>query len=266
MYSDFHIHSNYSGDSETPAKMQAEKALILGMESICFTDHHDYDMPVIETDFTLDTPTYINGIKALAEEFAGRLDIRLGVELGLQPHLVEYLKDYTTTFPFDFIIGSQHLVEGIDPYYPQLFEMYEEHVVYEKYFQNQIENARLHDCYDVFGHLDYVVRYGPNQNLYYSYKKYQDVIDELLKTLISKGKGIEINTGGLKYGLGHPNPHEDIIRRYIELGGEIITLGSDAHVPEHLGYQFDHLPQLLASCGIRYYTVFKNRQPIFYPV
>ena len=100
----------------------------------------------------------------------------------------------------------------------------------------------------------------------HTYHKYSDVIDEILKTLIQKGKGIEINTGGFKYGLGHPNPTEEILFRYHELGGEIITVGSDAHTPEHVGYAFDRVPEILTRAGFRYVTVFQNRQPVFIPL
>ena len=109
-----------------------------------------------------------------------------------------------------------------------------------------------------------MVRYGPNKNKYYSYEKFQDVIDEILKALIARGKGIEINTGGLKYGLGHPNPTEAILKRYHKLGGEIITIGSDAHAPEHVAYDFDKVPGILREAGFKYFTVFKKRQPEFF--
>ena len=122
------------------------------------------------------------------------------------------------------------------------------------------------DCFDSYGHLDYVVRYGPARNLNYSYEAYQDLIDPILKTLIEKGKGLECNTGGLRYGLGHPNPCEDILRRYRQLGGEILTIGSDAHSPEQVGYGFQTASRLLAACGFRYYTVFHRRKPEFLPL
>ena len=88
-----------------------------------------------------------------------------------------------------------------------------------------------------------------------------DIIDEILRILIQSGRGIEINTAGLKYGLGHPNPHERILKRYRELGGELLSVGSDAHRPEHLAYEFDKVPELLLSCGFRYYTEYRQRKP-----
>ena len=113
----------------------------------------------------------------------------------------------------------------------------------------------------MYGHLDYVVRYGPTKNANYSYKKYRDIIDEILKKLIGKGKGIELNMSGYKYGLSHPNPTEEILSRYLELGGEILTLGADAHAPEHVAFDYFRLPELLKQAGFHYYTVFEKRKP-----
>ena len=157
-------------------------------------------------------------------------------------------------------------MDSKDPYYPEFFDGYTEREAYEKYFSVSLARIRQIDCFDVLGHLDYVVRYGPNRNQYYSYEAYQEYIDPILKTLIEKGRGLECNTAGFKYGLGHPNPTEDILRRYRELGGEILTVGSDAHRPEHIGYDFHRLPELLKACGFRYYTIYHNRKPEFLPL
>lgn len=110
------------------------------------------------------------------------------------------------------------------------------------------------------GHIDYVVRYGPEKNKNYSYDKYKDVIDEILRQLIAHGKGIELNMAGFKYGLGHPNPTEEILHRYRELGGEIITIGADGHAPDQIAWDFDKVPQLLKAAGFDYFTVFTKRE------
>lgn len=113
------------------------------------------------------------------------------------------------------------------------------------------------------GHLDYVVRYGAHQAEGYSYRKYADEIDEILKHLISHGKGLEMNMAGMKYGLGFPNPHPDVIRRYKELGGEIVTIGADAHRPEHVAFDYEQAGEILTGCGFSYYAEFKGRKPVF---
>jgi nicotinate phosphoribosyltransferase len=138
-----------------------------------------------------------------------------------------------------------------------------EHEAYTEYFESILDNLHSGADFDVYGHIDYVVRYGPDKNKYYSYEKYADIIDAILKEIISQGKGIELNTAGFKYGLDHPNPTEDVLKRYHELGGEIITVGADAHKPEHVAYDFDKVSNILKDAGFMYYTVFENRVPAF---
>ena len=113
------------------------------------------------------------------------------------------------------------------------------------------------------GHLDYVVRYGKNKEKEYSYKMFADEIDALLRELIEHGKGLELNMAGLKYGLPFAHPHPDILKRYRELGGEIVTVGADGHRPEHIAWEFDKACDILKGCNFKYYTEFKERKPIF---
>lgn len=276
---DTHMHTSFSTDSEAEPAAMAEEAIRRGLKGICITDHLDYDYPSQETDpsaagagsgmepeFLLDVDAYLPAMKALQEEYADKLAIRIGIELGLQPHLAERHRELLAQYAFDFVIGSSHVVHGMDPYYPVYYEGRTEAEAYREYFESILENIKAFDGFDVYGHIDYVVRYGPNQNREYTYLRYADIIDEILKKLIRLGKGIEINTAGFYYGLGHPNPTEDIIRRYHELGGEIITIGSDGHAPERIGYDFEKVGRILREAGFRYYTVFRGRKGEFVPI
>lgn len=263
---DTHLHTHFSGDSNTLPEAMIEAAIKKNLSGICITDHLDLDYPYDESEFLLDFDRYIPTIAALREQYGDRLCICTGMELGLQPHLAETHRNLLKQYRFDFVIGSSHVVHGIDPWYPEYFEHRSDREGFLEYFDSILENLAVYDDFDVYGHLDYIVRYAPEKNAHFSYSDFSDIIDEILKKLIASGKGIEINTGGFKYGLGHPNPTEDILRRYRELGGEIITIGSDAHAPEHLAYNFKAVPEILKSCGFRYFTVFKNRIPDFIPL
>ncbi len=260
------MHTKYSGDSTADPDMMAEAALSRGLSGICITDHEDLEYPDPDICFELDLPQYQAGIRALAERFAGRLPILFGIELGLQPQLADAHDKLLKQYDFDFVIGSSHVVHGVDPYYDCYYEGRAESDAYREYFESILENILAFDGFDVYGHLDYVVRYGPNRDEYYSYGAFSDIFDEILRALIQRGKGIEINTAGLKYGLAHPNPTEDVIRRYRELGGEIITIGADAHKPEHVGYAFDRVSGILRDCGFSHYTFFRQRRPEFLPL
>lgn len=261
---DTHMHTHFSGDSEADSREMVHSAISKGLDGLCFTDHLDIDYPNDPSEFLIDFSAYFDELTQVQTEFSSDFPVRIGLELGLQEHLSKKLPEIVSTHPFDFIIGSSHVVHGIDPYYPEYYVGKTEDDAYLEYFESILENLSTFDCFDVYGHIDYVVRYGPNRNTYYTYEKFADVIDEILKTLIQKGKGIEINTGGFKYGLGHPNPTEAILKRYHELGGEIITIGADAHKPEHVAFDFAKVPDILKEAGFSYYTVFKDRKPEFY--
>ena len=265
MKHDYHIHTHFSGDSKALPENTIKQAIMLGLKSICITEHHDMDFPDEPNPFELDADTYLKEYEALKEKYRDLIDIRTGVELGLQPHLGARLKQYTDSYPFDFIIGSTHLVANKDPYYPEFWKTDSHSALLRLYLEETLSNIRSFDCFDVYGHLDYIIRYCPGKDSHSElldlYSLYPDMFDEILKTLINKGKGIEVNTGGLKNSLPNPNPHPNILRRYRELGGEIITCGSDGHTPEAIAYSFNILPQLLTECGFKYVTIFKNRKP-----
>ncbi len=269
MYWDTHMHCSFSGDSKSSPDSMIQSAVSKGLYGICFTDHMDYDYPARPQEpvtFEFEPACYERAMLALQESYAGRIRILRGIELGLQPHLAQRHTELLEAYSYDFVIASSHVVHGKDPYYADYYEGRSEDAAYLEYFESILENICAFHDFDVYGHIDYVVRYGPDKNKYYSYEKYSDVIDEILKKLISLGKGIELNTAGFKYGLGHPNPCEEILKRYRGLGGEILTIGADAHEPQHVAYAFDTLPQLLCACGFSHYTVFENRRPQFLPV
>ena len=263
---DFHTHSHFSGDCETPMTDMITQALSLGMTHLCFTEHFDPDYPVNPVDsldFSLDTCAYHNEFLTYKEQYKNKIQLLWGVELGIQSHLYNRLKQYTSENPFDFIIASSHLCNGEDPYYPVFFKGKNEADVYGTYFSSILETVKNYQDFDIYGHLDYIVRYGPNKDARYTYDAYRDIFDDILKILIHNGKGIELNTGGLKYGLKDLHPSTAILKRYKELGGEIITIGSDAHTPSHLLNHFSRAEEVLKICGFQYYTIFQNRKPEF---
>ena len=269
MYWDTHMHCHFSGDCESTPQSMVQAAISKGLAGICFTDHMDYDYPQNPQDpvvFEFDPCEYDRAMRSLQQDYKGRLHILHGIELGLQPHLAAKHAQLLQEHPYDFVIASSHVVHGKDPYYADFYQGRTTDEAYLEYFTSILENIRAFEDFDVYGHLDYIVRYGPQQNRDYSYEKFRDIIDEILKQLVSLCKGIELNTAGFKYGLGHPNPCEDILKRYRKLGGEILTIGADAHQPQHAGYAFDKLAGLLSACGFSYYTVFENRRARFLPV
>lgn len=263
--SDFHIHSSFSSDSEANPEDIIQTAIKKGLKRICFTDHNDYDYPLEDGKvmFQLDFDSYVKNMCRIRDIYADRIDIYIGVEQGLQKHLSNRIDEYDKDGLLDFIIGSSHLVYGKDPYYKEYWDNHSVSESISTYFQSIIDNIRSCHNYDVYGHLDYIIRYAPDQDRNYNWTDYYDIIDEILKSLINNGKGIEVNTAGLKYGLKAPNPCHGIVKRYKELGGEIITIGSDAHMPEYIAYDFNIITDYLKTAGFKYYTIFSKRQPEF---
>ena len=268
--SDNHIHSCFSSDSTTSLEDIANTAISLGLESICITDHHDIDFVINpaqpQMNFQLDTANYLIALTKLKENYTGRLDIRFGVELGLMSTVMDKVADYLNQYQFDFIIGSSHLVNGLDPFLSSYYEGKTDVQAYREYFESILENINLTKDYDVYGHLDYVVRYGPSKDKNYFFKDYIDIFEAILKKIINQGKGIEVNTAGLYKGLPFPHPKMEILALYKQLGGEIITIGSDAHLPKYLGHSFSIVNELLLNTGFEYYSTFKNRKPYFHPL
>lgn len=255
---DLHTHSSFSSDSGEPLSEMVKAAAEKGLRTICLTEHLDLDYPGGE--FMLDTEGYQKELLRVRET-AKDIELLFGVELGLMDYLAPRLDEYSKARDFDFIIGSSHLIDGQDPYYPEYFQSLGSKTGVLRYFESILANIKAMDCFDVYGHLDYAVRYSPEKS--YDPREYSEITDEILRLLIGKGKGIEINTAGIKSGLGYVHPHEFILKRYKELGGEIITIGSDAHDRTRVAADFDKAEAALAAAGFRYYTIFRKRQPYF---
>lgn len=264
--SDCHIHTNHSSDSLATMESMILSAVHKQLKTICFTEHLDLDFPVEHNndslDFHVDIPAYQAELINLKEKYSEKIEILFGIELGLMPYLAPHYEAIIQEFPFDFIIGSSHLVDGRDPYQVAFFQNISETEAYYNYFESIVKNINSFKNFSAYGHIDYIIRYGPNRNADYSYSKYADILDKILEALIENGIALEINTSGFRYGLKQPHPHFDVIRRYHQLKGELITIGSDAHTPEDIGYHFKDMDNFLTMLGYKYYTIYKNNSPI----
>lgn len=264
MLSDFHLHSDFSGDCQVPMDEMVEAAIEKKVEKLCFTDHHDLDFPHPTIDFTLDIDPYFESLLKYKEYYKDKIEILAGIELGMQEHLYPTLSEIVAKYPFDFVLASNHLANGIDVYEKVYFEERSQHKGYLEYFEDILRNVSNYTDYDSYGHLDYVIRYGEFANKKLAYQDFKDVLDEALKKIIENGKGIEVNTSGYRYNLGEPHPSRSILNHYKQLGGEIITIGSDAHHPKHLIHRFDRAKDLLKEVGFTHFTTFTKRKAEFH--
>jgi len=265
---DYHVHSHHSGDSEELMENHIKKAIESGFTNLCFTEHMDIDFkgkdPSEDDIFTLNTDSYLYELASLKAKYANEINILFGVEIGMQPHLRRELALYSKSHEFDYIIGSVHMLDHKDCYYRDLFSNLSDEELYRAYFKEMYEDLKVFSNFDVLGHLDYIVRYGTNKDKDYSYDKYKDVIDPVLEKLIDGEKGLELNTNALRSGCCEANPCKSILKKYKDLGGEIITIGSDAHEAQYLGFDFDIAENILKEVGFKYYCTFEKRVAEFH--
>lgn len=262
MIADYHIHTRFSGDSEADVDKVIQSAIKKGMTHMAITDHNDFEYE--NGTFELDVEKYFEYMSKKKIEYKSDISLSIGIECGLEPKFYNRINKLVSSYDFDFVIGSSHTINGRDPYYKEYFENRPVHDAMVEYLTSISENVDIFDNFDVYGHLDYMMRYAPisAEEKRYDYAEYAELFDNILTKLIAKGKGIEINTSPLKSGLYDTNPNLQVVRRYAELGGKIITVGSDAHQPEHIGHSFDVAEQMLKDTGFTYFNVFENRKPM----
>ena len=267
---DYHVHSHFSKDAGAAANMESmiKRAIKLGLRELVFTDHRDYTPIGLFLDMSTDIDACIAEFMRLREIYSKDIRLLLGIEIGITPAQGQEIEIFLAKYPFDFVIGSSHdPPAGVGYYYPAYFKDKPKYRAFHGFFEHTLGNIRSTDGFDVFGHLDYIFRYSSIYNAYpdssLNYHDYSDIIDEILRELISRGKGIELNTSGYKYGLDTVHPQPEILKRYRELGGEIITIGSDAHAPKEIGNGFDRAEAILRGCGFKAYTLFRGRKPVW---
>lgn len=263
---DSHIHTSASHDGRSSLREHINEAKRIGIDEITVTDHWDDYLGVDSELSTIDVKKCYEVF--LSEQKKTDLGLNFGIELGLRPHLKEKIKTLTEDFPFDFIIGSSHITKGMDLAFDRrFFEGLTRREAYMQYFEEALRNVEgFSDYFDVYGHIDYIVRYGGYPEKTIEYSEFGEILDEIFKALIGRGKGIEINTSGYRYGLGAPHPNFELIKRYRELGGEIITLGSDAHRACDLASHFDDVKDRLLDIGFKEIAFYRKRTPEFIPI
>ena len=257
---DFHMHSRVSFDAHDTGESMAKAALAAGLKEICFTDHLDYDPLGKMGVLAFDTESYNAEYDQL--EVPG-LIIRRGMEFGMTVDNRDQFQKDLQRRPFDFVLGSIHFVDDLDVYFQ---EYWADKTVFQserRYLEATLECVRLHDDFDVLAHLTYIAKtHAHPAPRPVPFAEHRELIDEILKVVADKGKGLELNTSGMDR-CGGFLPTADYFRRFKELGGQIITIGSDAHAPNRVGqYAFDACEIFKDIFG--YVCTFQNRQPVFH--
>lgn len=257
---DYHMHSTISYDGHAAPEEMVKAAKAAGLREICFTDHLDYQLskPREQTSFTVDAyNAAYNGL-----EMPG-VTIRNGAEVGLTPWNVAEIDRDLKLRHYDFVLGSVHFVDDLDLYFPEFWEGKTVADGERVYFEEILKCIKLHDNFDVLGHLTYVSKVAahPAPRLV-CLDTYRDMIEQIMKVLIEKGKGIEVNTSGMDR-VGDYLPGAQYLRLFKELGGQIVTVGSDAHNAGRVG-QYTHEACAMVQEIFGYVCTFEDRKPIFH--
>ena len=255
---DYHIHTKFSADSEADPRGHILKAIEMGLDEICFTDHQDFNYPYMS--FDLDIDSYLKEMKLLKEEYKNQIRIKIGVEVGLDLNYIQEINDFVNSHDFDYVIGSIHVIRNTEFYEPaEYFNNKTKEEAHREFFLNTLECVKTFDCFNCLGHLDYIVRYGPYEDKNVNHELYQDIIDEIFKTLIQKGKGIEVNTSGYRdlKTCGFPSFKQG--ERYYLLGGRIITVGTDSHTSDRIGEHVEEVVREYQRIGFQDISTFTKR-------
>ena len=262
---DCHTHTYYSHDSKQDPKETIPYAIEKGIDYLAFTDHCDKDClfneEYVKTIRQIDLDSCFLELNNLKDQYKNKLEIAVGLECGFMNQATPMYEEILKKYPTDITINSVHLVDFIDCYFKEFFAKKTKEEAYTKYLEAIYDSLFVPYHYDVIAHIGYVVRKAPYDNKSLEYKDYSDIIDSILKTIIEKGKALEINSHAEGTGsLTLPNP--EIIKRYKELGGELITFGSDAHKKEKLLFEYDNISELLKSLNFKYLFKYLEHKPI----
>lgn len=280
MLADYHVHTEFSDDSVFALEDVCALAIERGIDEICITDHVDYDVrpdwdeyrrdpscaKIFEgkPSINVDCERYFPAIEAARERFAPTLAVKTGMEFGVQSHTAERFHALFEQHAdaWDFIILSIHQV-GNEEFWNGTFQKGRTQDEYNmQYYEEMLRVVQRFDDWSVLGHLDLIKRYDaagpwPDENA-------RDIVAEIMKEAIRRGKGIELNTSSIRYGLSDLTPSEDILRLYRDLGGRILSIGSDSHKPEHLGAHIPMMRERLQAIGFTEFCTFDHMEPVFH--
>lgn len=261
---DFHLHTSYSEDGDVPMPLMIEAAIKKGLTEIALTDHYDPDYRDPDWNFWLDEPAYQEEMLRRQEEYRDRIIVRNGLEIGIQRHALEESRRAVRQYPYDFIIGSFHCACGWAVDLPDFYEGRTPEDAYRAFYEDMLACLKEYRDYDVIGHFNIIDRYTPVQA---DPSCCCDLVEEILRQVVSDGKGLEINTSCFRRDMnGITTPTMEILSEYVRLGGEIITIGSDAHVTRDVGEGYQRAAQMILDAGLNHTATFQQRKPVFHKI
>ncbi|XJS11065.1 histidinol-phosphatase HisJ family protein [Aerococcaceae bacterium WGS1372] len=274
VFADYHVHSDYSDDSWYLMEDVVKDAIMMGLEEICFTEHVDYGVKEDwnpEDEFipgnnqivkNVHYERYFEELDHLKEKYKEKISIKKGLEFGMQVHTIPQYEKLFQSQNFDFILLSVHEIEDQEFWTGAYQKGKTDHESYVRYYEELFELVKRYKDYSVLAHMDLIRRYLDKE--VDCFNDHKEIITAILKQVIADEKGIEVNTSHVRYGVKGLTPSIEILKIYHQLGGKIITIGSDSHKPEHLGFRIKESQAILKDIGFTHFCTFDNMQPIYH--
>jgi len=258
---DYHIHTDFSGDCVEAMEDTILAAIKRGGKQVCFTDHLDYDYPTTEIEFDFDAHAFSDELERMQLKYGDQIQVQKGIEIGLQPHITEMCDSFIKQFKPDFVLCSFHVADRKDLYNGDFYRHKSPVEAWHHYFKDVLETLKKFKNYSVVGHLDIPKRYDKDTKSVVI-EVYKEELTQVLKQIIKDGKGIEVNMSGLRTEMNETLPNTSILSLYHALGGQYITLGSDAHRKEDVYSHYYDVLKTLQDIGFKSFTRYENQEPI----
>ena len=264
---DMHSHTAHSFDGHYTVDELVEVSVERGIRAVAFTDHIEMDF-FREKSFDKTADEAFDDISRAKKQYSDQITICVGAELGQPLYNVKEAEQLINSRDYDIIIGSTHNLRGVDDFacldYDNEYKDFEK--LLDEYFYEEKLLAQWAK-FDTFAHLTYPLRYIQGEyKKTVNMEKYKKDIDEIFSLLAEKDKPLEINTSGLRQPIGLTMPDAGYVKRFKELGGKYITVGSDSHYTEHMGAGIQKGLEIAKECGFDSVLIFQSRKPIEIPI
>jgi histidinol-phosphatase (PHP family) len=256
---DYHVHSHFSCDAEASMDAMCQAAIIAGIRELGFSDHFDLHPSEPHRDY-LDPDSWWKSFETCKMKYAGALILRAGVEVGEPHRFPQEIQQLLRGYPWDYVLGSLHWVGEICVFDRAFFQK-DETSTYLTYF-HELERLVDEGVFDILAHFDVVKRYGYEHYGEFQAEEYEEPIRRILHKLAERDLALEINTSTLRRPIQMPSPDSQILQWFLEEGGRFITLGSDAHMPQDVGFGLASLQRTVKSVGYCGLAQYKRRQGV----
>lgn len=262
---DLHVHTDNSFDGNHSIMYMCEKACEKNVSAVAFTDHVEADCYYEEHYDKVAIQSYFDTVKARSA-FDGKLIVCSGIELGEACFKPDVADKIITERKYDIVVASIHNLRGEQDFCFFDYADYDVEGILDEYFDEEL-NLVQWGHFDTLAHLTYPLRYiAGEQRIPVDMNRFKKKTDEIFRLLAEKDKALEINASGLFQKLKSTMPGEDMVKRFKELGGKLVTVGSDSHFAQRIGNGIQEGMELAKRCGFDSVALFKDREPIEIPI